>query len=179
MEFFADLDISMKETYICVMDREGNLVRETKAATLASSNRRRAGEGPGHPAYRLRNGAHGNDTLSRSSSIGPAHRVHRESARPPRVSSTDIRCCGAPSWTRLWSRVSALTNSRETTTRLRRSRAAQPLESGTPPALTALAAWARRCDPRAVTDTAGRARRRRPPRGRASLFPSYSPTSRL
>jgi transposase len=33
MECFAGLDISMKETHICVMDREGTVVRETKAAT--------------------------------------------------------------------------------------------------------------------------------------------------
>ena len=73
----------MKETHIWVMDREGNVVRETKAATLPAANRRRAGKGTGHPAYRLRNGAHGDDALSRSSSIGPTHRVHREPARPP------------------------------------------------------------------------------------------------
>jgi transposase len=37
MEYFAGLDISMKETHICVMDREGNVVRETKAATLPAA----------------------------------------------------------------------------------------------------------------------------------------------
>lgn len=33
MEYFGGLDISMKETHICVVDRDGKVVRETKAAT--------------------------------------------------------------------------------------------------------------------------------------------------
>jgi transposase len=34
MEFFAGLDVSMKETHICVVDREGGIVLETSTATL-------------------------------------------------------------------------------------------------------------------------------------------------
>ena len=37
MEYFAGLDISMKETHICVMDREGKVALEAKAATSASA----------------------------------------------------------------------------------------------------------------------------------------------
>src|SRR5262249_16675532 len=33
MEYFAGLDISMKETHICVVERDGKVVYETKAAT--------------------------------------------------------------------------------------------------------------------------------------------------
>jgi transposase len=33
MDYFAGLDISMKETHICVMDRDGRIVLETKVAT--------------------------------------------------------------------------------------------------------------------------------------------------
>src|SRR5499425_3446428 len=33
MEYFAGLDISMKETHICVVDRDGKVVYEAKAAT--------------------------------------------------------------------------------------------------------------------------------------------------
>src|SRR5262249_26591462 len=33
MEYFAGLDISMKETHICVVDRDGKVVHEAKAAT--------------------------------------------------------------------------------------------------------------------------------------------------
>jgi transposase len=30
MEYFAGLDVSMEETHICVIDREGVVVHETK-----------------------------------------------------------------------------------------------------------------------------------------------------
>lgn len=33
MEYFAGLDVSMEETHICVLDREGVLIREEKTAT--------------------------------------------------------------------------------------------------------------------------------------------------
>ena len=31
MDYFAGLDISMDETYVCVLDREGAVVRESNA----------------------------------------------------------------------------------------------------------------------------------------------------
>ena len=37
MEYFAGLDISMKETHICVVDRDGKVVSEAKAATSAAA----------------------------------------------------------------------------------------------------------------------------------------------
>ena len=37
MEYFAGLDISMKETHICVMDRDGKVTLEAKAATSAAA----------------------------------------------------------------------------------------------------------------------------------------------
>jgi transposase len=37
MEHFAGLDISMKETHICVMDRDGKVVLEVKAATSTAA----------------------------------------------------------------------------------------------------------------------------------------------
>ena len=37
MEYFAGLDISMKETHICVMDRDGKVALEAKAATLPAA----------------------------------------------------------------------------------------------------------------------------------------------
>jgi len=37
MEHFAGLDISMKETHICVMDRDGKVVLETKAVTSTAA----------------------------------------------------------------------------------------------------------------------------------------------
>jgi hypothetical protein len=34
MEYFAGLDVSMKETHVCIVDRDGDVVLETTAATL-------------------------------------------------------------------------------------------------------------------------------------------------
>ena len=37
MDYFAGLDISMDETHICVLDREGVVVYESKAASTAQA----------------------------------------------------------------------------------------------------------------------------------------------
>ena len=37
MDYFSGLDISMEETHICVLDREGVVVRETKTASTAEA----------------------------------------------------------------------------------------------------------------------------------------------
>ena len=37
MDYFAGLDISMDETHVCVLDREGAVVRESKAASTAQA----------------------------------------------------------------------------------------------------------------------------------------------
>ena len=37
MEYFAGLDISMDETHVCVLDREGVVVRESKTASTAEA----------------------------------------------------------------------------------------------------------------------------------------------
>lgn len=37
MEYFAGLDVSMEETHICVLDREGAVVRETRTASTAEA----------------------------------------------------------------------------------------------------------------------------------------------
>jgi transposase len=37
MDYFAGLDISMDETHVCVLDREGVVVRESKTASTAQS----------------------------------------------------------------------------------------------------------------------------------------------
>ena len=37
MDYFAGLDISMDETHVCVLDREGAVVRESKAASTAKA----------------------------------------------------------------------------------------------------------------------------------------------
>src|SRR4029077_20758707 len=37
MDYFAGLDISMDETHVCVLDREGAVIRESKAASTAEA----------------------------------------------------------------------------------------------------------------------------------------------
>ena len=37
MDYFAGLDISMDETHVCVLDREGVVVRESKTSSTAQS----------------------------------------------------------------------------------------------------------------------------------------------
>ena len=37
MDYFAGLDISMDETHICVLDREGVVVRQSKTASTAAA----------------------------------------------------------------------------------------------------------------------------------------------
>src|SRR5271168_4902535 len=37
MDYFAGLDIAMDETHVCVLDREGVLVRESKTASTAEA----------------------------------------------------------------------------------------------------------------------------------------------
>ena len=37
MDYFAGLDISMDETHVCVLDREGAVVRESKTASTAEA----------------------------------------------------------------------------------------------------------------------------------------------
>ena len=37
MDYFAGLDISIDETYVCVLDREGGVVRESKTAPTAEA----------------------------------------------------------------------------------------------------------------------------------------------
>ena len=47
MEYFAGLDISMDETHVCVLDREGVVVRESKAASTAEAIAGELAKAPG------------------------------------------------------------------------------------------------------------------------------------
>ena len=40
MDYFAGLDISMDETHVCVLDREGVVIHESKTASTAPGDRR-------------------------------------------------------------------------------------------------------------------------------------------
>ena len=63
MEYFAGLDISMDETHICVLDREGEVVRESKTASMAQAIADEFGESAELSAHRIRNGSHGADPV--------------------------------------------------------------------------------------------------------------------
>jgi transposase len=47
MEYFAGLDISMDETHICVVDRDGAVVYEGKSASTAEAIADKLSEAPG------------------------------------------------------------------------------------------------------------------------------------
>ncbi len=46
MDYFAGLDVSMEETHICVLDREGAVIREGKMATSPEAVRDFLAAGP-------------------------------------------------------------------------------------------------------------------------------------
>jgi hypothetical protein len=66
MEYFAGLDVSMEETHICVVDRDGGMVLETKATTSPEAIAAGLVEGTGVSADRVRDGPHGADAVPRS-----------------------------------------------------------------------------------------------------------------
>ena len=47
MDYFAGLDISMDETHICVVDRDGAVVYEGKSASTAEAIADKLSEAPG------------------------------------------------------------------------------------------------------------------------------------
>ena len=66
MEYFAGLDVSMDETHICVVDRDGSVVLRDEDDDFPCGNRGGAGEGTAVSANRVRDGPHGTDALPRS-----------------------------------------------------------------------------------------------------------------
>ena len=47
MDYFAGLDISMDETHVCVVDREGEVVRESKTESTAQAAANELPKAPG------------------------------------------------------------------------------------------------------------------------------------
>ena len=66
MDYFAGLDISMDETHVCVLDREGVVVYESKSGVDGSGNRDRIVESSELSPNCLRDRTHGADPLSRA-----------------------------------------------------------------------------------------------------------------
>ena len=58
MDHFAGLDVSVKETSICIVDETGRIVREVKVAERTSSS----AEGSGEPGLPLQAGWTGSRT---------------------------------------------------------------------------------------------------------------------
>jgi hypothetical protein len=65
MDYFAGLDISMDETHVCALDREGVVVRESKTRVDGGGYRRRIGESANLSLHRVRDLTHGDDPVSR------------------------------------------------------------------------------------------------------------------
>ena len=70
MDYFAGLDISMDETHVCVVDREGVVVYQSKSASMRRGDRGRVGESAKLSSHRLRDGANGADPVSRVEPTG-------------------------------------------------------------------------------------------------------------
>ena len=63
MEYFAGLDVSMEETHVCVVDRDGAVIHEAKVPLYACRHRGRACAGSSLPADRVRDRPNGADAL--------------------------------------------------------------------------------------------------------------------
>ena len=65
MDYFAGLDISMDETHVCVLDREGAVVRESKTASTAEGIAGELAKAPSCRRIVFETGRMGADPLSR------------------------------------------------------------------------------------------------------------------
>ena len=65
MDYFAGLDISMDETHVCVLDREGVVVRESKTEFDSAGDRGRIGESAKLSSHRVRDRTNGANPVSR------------------------------------------------------------------------------------------------------------------
>ena len=83
MDYFAGLDISMDETHVCVLDREGVVVHESKTASTAEAIAGRIGESAELSSHRFRDGANGADPVSRVEPTRSARGLCREPASLP------------------------------------------------------------------------------------------------
>ena len=65
MEYFAGLDVSMAETHVCVMNRDGAVIHEVKVPSTPADIAARARAGSGLSADRVRDRPDGADALPR------------------------------------------------------------------------------------------------------------------
>jgi len=83
MEYFAGLDISMKETHICVVDRDGKVVYEAKAATSPAAIAAELAKAPAAQRIVFETGRMATTLYHGLQAFGPARRVRREPSRLP------------------------------------------------------------------------------------------------
>jgi hypothetical protein len=83
MDYFAGLDISMDETHICVLDREGAIVYESKTISTAEAIADELAKGAELPSHRVRDRANGADPVPRVEPAWSPSGLCRESAGLP------------------------------------------------------------------------------------------------
>ena len=89
MDYYAGLDVSMEETHICVMDRDGVVVHETKVASTPADIDAALMEAPACRRRRIRDWPDGPDALSRAHPARRARGLHRE---PAGLSGAEVSC---------------------------------------------------------------------------------------
>ncbi len=57
MEYFAGLDVSMEETHVCVVDRDGKVILETRTPTAPKTIVAALAKGPAIEAFYSRRAA--------------------------------------------------------------------------------------------------------------------------
>jgi transposase len=80
MEYFAGLDISMDETHICTLDREGVAVRESKTASTAEAIAVELAKAPSLSSDRVRDRTNGADRVSPAEPVRLSRDLRREPA---------------------------------------------------------------------------------------------------
>ena len=72
MDYFAGLDISMDETHVCVLDREGVVIHVEQDGIDGAIDRGRARESAKLSSGRIRNRTHGADFFPRVEPTRPS-----------------------------------------------------------------------------------------------------------
>ena len=83
MDYFAGLDISMDETHVCVLDREGVVVHREQDGVDGRGDRRRIGESAKLSSHRIRDRTNGADPVSRVEPTRSSRGLRREPAGLP------------------------------------------------------------------------------------------------
>ncbi len=80
MEYFAGLDVSMEETHICILDREGALIREGKASSTPKAIADFLASGPPCAKVVFETGTDGTNALPWADGAWCPGCLHREQA---------------------------------------------------------------------------------------------------